>query len=74
MIQKIPQITKLLPSASFRNTDCNNDESFRKCPYCGQRNIAFKQEVCVCGANIDKIHYIQNLTTSAKGQYYCYVG
>jgi hypothetical protein len=71
--QKISQIEKLPSAESFENIG-NDDKSYKECPYCGQCMIPFKLGVCICGAQVGKIQYVQNPIKFAKEQYYCHVG
>jgi len=43
------------------------------CPYCGQNEISFNLEVCVCGKHVGNIKYVNNSETFATN-YYSYIG
>ena len=44
-------------------------ENYKACPYCGQQQIPFKMDVCICGNQIGKIQYVKNSETYAKNWY-----
>lgn len=52
---------------------CNDDLHYKTCPYCGQSKIPFKMGVCICGAQVGKIQYV-NDPQRIVNQYYTYVG
>ena len=54
----------------FEKTDSN--ESYKICPYCGQRKIPFKMGVCVCGKQVGSIQYVKDPKKYAK-HWYSYI-
>jgi hypothetical protein len=50
-----------------------SDEFYKTCTYCGQSKIPFKKGVCICGAQVSKVHYVRNPQKIVK-QYYTYIG
>ena len=57
---------------TFEDT-CNDDLQYKTCPYCGQSKIPFKKGVCVCGAQVGKVQYVNNPKNTVK-QFYTYIG
>lgn len=49
------------------------DEAYKTCPYCGQSKIPFKKGVCICGAQVGKVQYVNNPKNTVK-QFYTYIG
>ena len=50
----------------------DQEEEYKKCPYCGQSKIPFKKGVCICGKQVGSIQYVNNPKSFAK-RYYSYI-
>ncbi|MGH1521939.1 MAG: hypothetical protein ACRBB2_06175 [Nitrosopumilus sp.] len=46
-----------------------NSENYKACPHCGQDQIPFKLDICVCGKQVGKIQYVKNSETFARNYY-----
>ena len=57
---------------NVRNDD--RRQQYKECPCCGQRKIPFKMGVCVCGAQVGDIQYVNSAEKFANVQYYEYIG
>ena len=47
----------------------NKDESYKKCPCCGQNKIPFKLGVCMCGMQVGHTQYVRNSKKYAENWY-----